>query len=241
MSGLRSSDASSSTAPRQNSWPTTADGSITPRSPELRRSSRAPRSAWMVGGIDSSDRSATGLQCPSCRSRRPSSTSMRSNSSTNSGFPSAAAVMRTAASLARLASPSRCSIRSSLSSSPSGRSTTVLGSSAGVNAGTGLPQLGTSHVQQEDGLAAAVVLQVLEEVEKRGLGPVESSKTTTSGDSWARHSKNLRAAQKVSSGVDAAAERPSAAAMLRAIPLPSASPGRRSAILACASSAESAS
>ena len=46
-------------------------------------------------------------------------------------------------------------------------------SSAGVNAGTGLPQLGTSHVEQEDGLAAAVVLQVLEEVEKRGLGPVE--------------------------------------------------------------------
>ena len=74
-----------------------------------------------------------------------------------------------------------------------------------------------------------------------GSAQWRSSKTTTSGDSWARHSKNLRAAQKVSSGVDAAAETPSAAAMLRAIPLPSASPGRRSAILACASSAESAS
>ncbi len=126
-----SSGDSSSTAPRKNTCPITEPRSTTARSAEPRRSSRAESSAPIVGGMSSAPRSDTRIHPPSApRCSVPSSISIDSICSTNSGLPSAACTIRTRTRSSSAARPSRFWTTSELSSSDRGSRRTSRASGA---------------------------------------------------------------------------------------------------------------
>ncbi len=165
-------------------------------------------------------------RCPSTR-RDPSSSSMRTSSSTKSGFPSAALITRWrqgSSAAPPLSTPRRLSIRVSACSSPRGLSSIV------VAFGVLLPHPGrispmSGRARQRSRSGASRVQPSRYSMRSRSVSSAQwmSSMTTTSGWSACR-SITRRIAQEVSSGSDGASVKPSRPTMRSLIS--SASPSR---------------
>ena len=120
--GTSEAGASSRTASRWNTVPSTEIRASSARSSSGSRSRRAASRAWIVGGTGSSPGASTSVQRPSsCWSSR-SSISIASSSSTKSGLPSQASAMRRGLLARKLPRLSRFSTSSLLSSGASGSS-----------------------------------------------------------------------------------------------------------------------
>ena len=121
------------------------------------------------------ERSPAAIHRSSSRTRSPSSISIASVSSTNSGLPSAVSTIALG-ELGRAARPRRGGSRSRSAawSSVSGSSDTVAAFSLPPpQAGRDVEQVGARHAQEQDRRAARPVGDVLDEVEERGLAPVD--------------------------------------------------------------------
>src|SRR5262245_10022037 len=160
--------ASSSTAPHQNTFPTTAADRITTRSSRESRSSRAPRRAWIDSGTPTWARSEVATQRSPSRSNRPSSSSIRSISSRKSGFPAAGSAIRANASSSRFVPPSRPETSCSLCRASRGSTD----STAAV--GTSIAHVGSANeAQQHHRNAAARAAEVLHQVQHGRLRPLQ--------------------------------------------------------------------
>ena len=134
---------------------------MTTRTSPSSESMRACSSAWIVGGTTIS---------PS----PPCSRTIASISSTKSGLPADAAVMRSRRSASRAPSPSRFSMSAPHSSSPSGSSRTERRVQlAAAPARPLVEQLRARDAEEEDRRVAREVGDVLDEVDEDGLGPLQ--------------------------------------------------------------------
>ena len=105
---------------------------------------------------------------------RPSSTSIRSISSTKSGLPSAAVRILEALSAGSAAPPGSSTISRAVASDPKGSSRTVVTFSLPPpQVGRALEEVGTGRAEQQEGRIAAPVSYVLDEVEECRLSPVD--------------------------------------------------------------------
>ena len=141
--------------------------------PASRRSRRAVSSAWIVGGIGRRERSPATRHRPSSAAGRPSSTSMRSISSTKSGLPSA-----TPRSV--LVPRGRAPVRREVLDQPvasrgrvSGCSETSSGVLGAVQPGRESSSSGRARQSDEHRGVADPVGEVLEQVEERRFGPMD--------------------------------------------------------------------
>jgi hypothetical protein len=197
--GCASPGESLDTAAHQNTRPTTAARSITPRSAASNRSSRAVSSAWMVGGIVMRERSRVAIHRPSSSVSTPSSMSMRSVCSTNSGLPSATSAIRARASPANSAPPTRPWISPSICAAVSGCSVISVALSLGVTH-SGRTSRSSGRARHRKSTGAVLIQSARYSSRSRNVGSPHwmSSKTTTSGRCVPRCSKSLRTAQNVS-------------------------------------------
>ena len=169
-----SSGASSATAPSWKTLPATAARSITARSSSSSRSSRAASSAWIVGGTRIAADVARRGPAAVSRTSSPSSISIESISSTNSGLPSAASAILASTSSASSGAPTRFSISRAHSSSESGSSSaSVALSLPPPQPGRSVEQLGPREADEQDRGVARPVGEVLDEIEERRLAPVD--------------------------------------------------------------------
>ena len=190
--------ASSRTASRWKVVPATDTRASSARSSSGSRSRRAASSAWMVGGTGRPPASPLSAQ-PSCsRRRRPSSISMVSSSSANSGFPSQASPRRAAVSGGTAARLRRFATSSSVSSGPS--------ASSRIEAAFSLPPPQPVRLSSSSGRAmhtsamgASRARSATCSTRSRKVGSAHwrSSSTTTSGRRRATASNSLRTAQKI--------------------------------------------
>ena len=194
------------TAPAKKSFPTTAAASSTVRSWGDNRSRRAASSAWIEGGTVTAETSPVRrLRSPS-RTTSPSSISIASVSSTNSGLPSDFSTIASASSVGRSVRPRRFVTRAQACSSVSGSSDTVAAfdfppAQAGRTSSRSERAMHSSRIGDPRDQSAMCSTR------SRNVGSPQwtSSKTSTSGRSRAEASKNRRIAQKVSSPAVASA------------------------------------
>ena len=147
---------------------------MTARSPASRRARRAVSSALIVGGIVMRDRSCVAVHRPSRRSSAPSSTSIRSVCSTNSGLPSAISVIRTRASGSSSSPPSRPWIEPVGLARRQRRQRDELRVRLRRHPlRPDVEELGAREAEQEHRRAAEPVGEVLEQVEERRLAPLD--------------------------------------------------------------------
>ncbi len=165
------------------SWPITDAGSITARSSSSRRSSRAARRAWIVGGTATSrDRPRLARQRRPRSGSAPSSMSMESSCSTKSGLPSAAATMRSRMSLVELGHPRGGARRPPLPRPRSGARAEPGRARARRPAPAVRSRSSCRAVQTTTSWRVRRVLDdVLDQLEERRLGPVDVVEETTSG------------------------------------------------------------
>src|SRR5262245_897416 len=239
--GRSASGDSSVTAPHQNVLPTTEARWITARSSSSSWSRRAARSAWIVLGTATRDRSPVGAQFPLSRTSRPSSISFRSISSTNSGFPSAAVAMRSAASPLRPARPSRFAIKTSHSASLSG--SRITWSDTEPQSGRRSRISGREVHSTNNGWSTLNPPRYCRRSRNVDSAQWMSSTTTTSGPSSVRTSRSRRTPQKVwrMSAPGPASSSPIAASISSAMRSPSSVDARIERTLARASSGDATS
>ena len=214
-----SGSARAASASAVNSLPMTDACSISARSSGSSRSSRAARSAWIVGGRTWSS------------SERSCSASIASICSRKSGFPSAASATRARVERASSRSPRTWEMSASESSSerPS-RSMDTAFTLPPPQAGRSSRSSG--RARHSTMMGASFVRSTSESRRSRSVGSAHwrSSNTRRRGRSRASDSSSLRIAQNVSSLADSASGLPTAAATRRAMRAASGVPPRVAAI-----------
>ena len=238
--GRSSAGASASTAPRQNSFPTTAAASRICRSSPGRPSSRAASSARMVGGTAIPARSPSASHAPSARRSRPESTSIPTISSTNSGMPSAAAVIRSRTSTGSGVPPRRLPRSTSLACSESG-SRWIVVALRFPPAQSGRRSSSSGRAMHSRSIGASRVHSTTWSRRSSSVGSAQwmSSTTTSSGRRRAVASNSLRTAQKISSDAATPGTAPVTRASRAAIRSASSSPSASLASFAIVTSASS--
>ena len=189
----------------------TAARSSTARSIASRRSSRAARSDWIVGG--------------SSVERLPSA-SMATICSRKSGLPSAEAAMRSRASAVSGHSTASSSRSCCDSSSVSGSSV----SDAPAQCGRASTSSGRPRQSSKMGVALLEAATYSSRSRNVGSAQCRSSRQTTRGRSWASVSSRRRMAQNVSSAGEGSASVPVAPRMRSRISGPSGSAPRAAMI-----------
>ena len=147
-----------------------------PRAPPREsRSRRAPRRAWIDAGTATSPRSPVADPAPSSRRRRPSSSSIRSISSRKSGLPPADSAIRAVRPLVEprrhRAGPRRAP-RSRRRRAGASGSERAFGDAASPR-WPDVQQVRAGEAQEQQRDVAAPAREVLDEVQERGLGPLE--------------------------------------------------------------------
>ncbi len=136
-------------------------------------SSRAARSAWIVGGIVTSGSSAGACQRSSTNAIRPSSIIIERSCSTKSGFPSAATTIRRRTMSSRPASPSRFWTILSLSSALNGSSTIWAAFGSFSQSGRCSRRIGRASQSRTIGASPSVSVRFSTRSRKDGFRPVE--------------------------------------------------------------------
>ncbi len=186
--GPHGSGDSSATAPRWNTSPSTEPRSMTTRTSPSSESMRAWRSAWIVGGTTIS---------PS----PPCSRTIASISSTKSGLPAEAVVIRSRSSASSGASATRRSMSCAHSSAPSGSSRSDVAfifppPQPGRTSSSSVRAMQRRKIGASRERSATCSTRSM----KIGSAHCRSSMTTTCGRSAARASSSRRKASCVSGG-----------------------------------------
>ena len=160
------------TALQEKMCPTTAARCATSRSASSSWSRRAASSAWMVGGMASDRTSPVACQLPLRRTIRPSSMSMRTSSCDEQRI----AIGGRQNALSEVARERHGvklpGISSSATSAAERLQQERLALARGPTTGSPFEQLRTRRADEQQGDAARPAGEVLDEVEKRFLGPM---------------------------------------------------------------------